>query len=168
VFVFSGKGLCEGPIPRAEESYRMWCAFECDQVEYKPSTPPVSNQAKERRTMERNSVLMRQNSASLIWSHYFCSWKLAHVQIFTKLNHQTWVISFQRAPRSVSIALALDRFGVDTDVTSRRTGKSSKSCSLSSKVYTLRRFLYAMHKKYNRKAKNKSDVLIFMGMYAWI
>jgi hypothetical protein len=32
VFVLSGRGLCDGPIPRPEESYRMWCVFECDQV----------------------------------------------------------------------------------------------------------------------------------------
>jgi hypothetical protein len=25
-------GLCDGPIPRPEESYRMWCVLECDQV----------------------------------------------------------------------------------------------------------------------------------------
>jgi hypothetical protein len=32
VFVLSGRGLCEGPIPRPEESYRLWCVSECDQV----------------------------------------------------------------------------------------------------------------------------------------
>jgi hypothetical protein len=41
-FVLSGRGLCVGPIPRPEESYRMWCVFECDQVKYKPSTPTVN------------------------------------------------------------------------------------------------------------------------------
>jgi hypothetical protein len=30
VFVLSGRGLCEGPIPRPEESYRLWCVSECD------------------------------------------------------------------------------------------------------------------------------------------
>jgi hypothetical protein len=24
--------LCDGPIPEPEESYRVWCVFECDQV----------------------------------------------------------------------------------------------------------------------------------------
>jgi hypothetical protein len=33
VFVLSGRGLCGGPIPRPEESYRLWCVFVCDQVE---------------------------------------------------------------------------------------------------------------------------------------
>jgi hypothetical protein len=32
VFVLSGRGLCDWPIPRPEESYRLWCVFECDQV----------------------------------------------------------------------------------------------------------------------------------------
>jgi hypothetical protein len=33
--VLSGRGLCDGPIPRPEESYRVWCVFECDQVKNK-------------------------------------------------------------------------------------------------------------------------------------
>jgi hypothetical protein len=28
--VLSGRGLCAGPIPRPEESYRLWCVSECD------------------------------------------------------------------------------------------------------------------------------------------
>jgi hypothetical protein len=35
VFVLSGRGLCDGTIPRPEESYRLWCMFECDQVKIK-------------------------------------------------------------------------------------------------------------------------------------
>jgi hypothetical protein len=35
VFVLSGRGLCEGPIPRPEESYRLWCVSERDQVKIK-------------------------------------------------------------------------------------------------------------------------------------
>jgi hypothetical protein len=30
--VLSGRGLCDGPIPRPQESYRMKCVSECDQV----------------------------------------------------------------------------------------------------------------------------------------
>jgi hypothetical protein len=30
VFVLSGRGLCDGPIPRPEESYRLWCVSVCD------------------------------------------------------------------------------------------------------------------------------------------
>jgi hypothetical protein len=33
VFVFSGSGLCDGPIPRPEESFRLRCVSECDQVQ---------------------------------------------------------------------------------------------------------------------------------------
>jgi hypothetical protein len=32
VFALSGRGLCDGPIPRPEESYRLCCVSECDQV----------------------------------------------------------------------------------------------------------------------------------------
>jgi hypothetical protein len=35
VFVLSGRGLCDGPISRQEESYRLWCVSECDQVKIK-------------------------------------------------------------------------------------------------------------------------------------
>jgi hypothetical protein len=33
VFVLSGRGLCDGPIHRPEEPYRLWCVCECDQVQ---------------------------------------------------------------------------------------------------------------------------------------
>jgi hypothetical protein len=29
-YVLSGRGLCDGPIPRPEESYRLCCVFVCD------------------------------------------------------------------------------------------------------------------------------------------
>jgi hypothetical protein len=32
VFVLSGRGLCDGLTPRPEESYRLWCVSEYDQV----------------------------------------------------------------------------------------------------------------------------------------
>jgi hypothetical protein len=35
VFVLSGRGLCVGPIPLPEESYRLWCVSECDLVKIK-------------------------------------------------------------------------------------------------------------------------------------
>ena len=28
--LLSGGGLCDGPIPRPEESYRVWCVCVCD------------------------------------------------------------------------------------------------------------------------------------------
>jgi hypothetical protein len=42
VFVLSGS-LSDGPIPRPEESYRLWCVIECDEMKSQnPSTPTVS------------------------------------------------------------------------------------------------------------------------------
>jgi hypothetical protein len=35
MFVLSGRGLCDGPITRPEESHRLWCVSECDQVDIK-------------------------------------------------------------------------------------------------------------------------------------
>jgi hypothetical protein len=35
VFLLSGRGLCDGPIPRPEESYRLWCVLQCDKVKKK-------------------------------------------------------------------------------------------------------------------------------------
>jgi hypothetical protein len=32
VFLLWGRGLCDGPIPRPEGFYRLWCVSECDQV----------------------------------------------------------------------------------------------------------------------------------------
>jgi hypothetical protein len=32
LFVLSGRDLCDGPIPHPEESYRLWCVSECDQM----------------------------------------------------------------------------------------------------------------------------------------
>jgi hypothetical protein len=28
--VLSGRGLCDGLVPRPEESYRVWCVPKCD------------------------------------------------------------------------------------------------------------------------------------------
>jgi hypothetical protein len=48
VFVLSGRGLCDGPIPLPEESYLLWCVSEGDQVKLqKPSTPAVNKQVEE-------------------------------------------------------------------------------------------------------------------------
>jgi hypothetical protein len=35
VFVLSGRGLWDGPIPRPEESYQLWCVLECDREKIK-------------------------------------------------------------------------------------------------------------------------------------
>jgi hypothetical protein len=32
VVCLSGRGFCDGPITRPEESYRLWCVLVCDFV----------------------------------------------------------------------------------------------------------------------------------------
>jgi hypothetical protein len=51
--VLSGRGLCYGPIPRPEESYRLWCVSECDQVKSK-TLDTCCEQVEEGRTAKRN------------------------------------------------------------------------------------------------------------------
>jgi hypothetical protein len=34
--VLSSRGLCDGPIPRPEESYRLWCVIVCDKMNNNP------------------------------------------------------------------------------------------------------------------------------------
>jgi hypothetical protein len=36
--VMSGRGLCDEPIPRPEESYRLWCVYQCDHKKITIST----------------------------------------------------------------------------------------------------------------------------------
>jgi len=39
LWVLSGRGLCDGPITRPEESYRLWCVFICDLETSRMSSP---------------------------------------------------------------------------------------------------------------------------------
>jgi hypothetical protein len=58
VFVLLGRGLCDEPIPRPEESYQLWCVFECDQVKIKKtSTSTVNRYVEEGRTTKQNIFL---------------------------------------------------------------------------------------------------------------
>jgi hypothetical protein len=50
--VLSGRVLCDGPIPRPEESYRLWCALECEQVKNK-NLDTCCEQVAEGRTTKR-------------------------------------------------------------------------------------------------------------------
>jgi hypothetical protein len=34
--LLSGRVLCDEPILRPEESYRLWCVSQCDQKELQP------------------------------------------------------------------------------------------------------------------------------------
>jgi hypothetical protein len=51
--VLSGRGLCDRPIPRPEESYRLWGVFECVQVKIK-NHDTYCEQVEEGRTAKRN------------------------------------------------------------------------------------------------------------------
>jgi hypothetical protein len=55
VFVLSGRGLCDGPIPRPEESYRLWCVSECDQVKIN-NIDTYCEQVEEGRATKRNPL----------------------------------------------------------------------------------------------------------------
>jgi hypothetical protein len=55
VFVLSGRGLCDGPIPRPEEFYRLWCVSECDQVKIN-NLDAYCEQVEEGRTAKRNET----------------------------------------------------------------------------------------------------------------
>jgi hypothetical protein len=50
--VLSGRGLCDGPIPRPEESYGLWCVSECDQVKIN-NLDTCCEQVEEGRTMKQ-------------------------------------------------------------------------------------------------------------------
>jgi hypothetical protein len=61
VFVFSGRGLYDGPIHRSEELYRVWCVLECDQVKIQtlyPYCKQVSRRGKhyERKRNETKTI----------------------------------------------------------------------------------------------------------------
>jgi hypothetical protein len=55
--VLSGRGLCDGPIPRPEESYRLWCVCvcvcECGQVKIN-NLDTCCEQVEEGRTAKGN------------------------------------------------------------------------------------------------------------------
>jgi hypothetical protein len=55
VFVLSRRGLCDGPIPRPEESYRLWCVSECEHVKIN-NLDTCCEQVEEGRTAKRKSV----------------------------------------------------------------------------------------------------------------
>ena len=40
--MLSGKGLCDGPITRPEESFRVWCVAVFDPVKNKPRIPAAA------------------------------------------------------------------------------------------------------------------------------
>jgi hypothetical protein len=59
VFVLLSKSLYDGLIPRPEESYRLWCVFECDQVKIKTLYTYCEQVGRRRKDyeMKRNETL---------------------------------------------------------------------------------------------------------------
>jgi hypothetical protein len=55
VFLLSGRGLYDGSIPRTEESYRLWCVSECDQMKIN-NLDTYCEQVEEGRTTKRNKT----------------------------------------------------------------------------------------------------------------
>jgi hypothetical protein len=60
-YVLSGRGFCDGPIPRPEESYRLWCVIVCDleNLEHEAAQARVGllRQRKKRKKKKENSDL---------------------------------------------------------------------------------------------------------------
>jgi hypothetical protein len=57
VFVLPGRGLCDGLIPRPQESYRLWrVCLSVIEWKYKPSTPTVNKEVGEERVKKRISA----------------------------------------------------------------------------------------------------------------
>jgi hypothetical protein len=71
VFMLSGRGFCDGPIPRPEESYRMWCVSECDQVKNK-TLDTYCEWVEDVRTAKRNETIVDWD-VSGVWRTVFKS-----------------------------------------------------------------------------------------------
>jgi hypothetical protein len=70
VFVLSGRGLCDGPIPRPEESHRMWCVSECDEVKVN-NLDTFCEQVEEGRTATTNCVELPSYWHVRVQPYYF-------------------------------------------------------------------------------------------------
>jgi hypothetical protein len=94
VFVLSGRGLCNGPIPPTEESYRLWCVSECDQVKIN-NLDRCCEQVEEGRTAKRNEtkskvVFLNTDLICLYLSvvddklmlRETATWKVSHLVLF--------------------------------------------------------------------------------------
>jgi hypothetical protein len=56
VFVLSGRGLCDGPIPRPEETYSVGCVSECDQVKINNLDTCCGQVGRRRKDCETNEL----------------------------------------------------------------------------------------------------------------
>ena len=51
--LLSGNGLCDEPIPRPAESYRLWCVSQCNQNKLQTSTLKRENRSRKKRTTKK-------------------------------------------------------------------------------------------------------------------
>jgi hypothetical protein len=72
VFVLSGRGLCDGPIPHPEESYRLWYVSECDQVKIKTLDTCCEQVGRRGKDYERKIFVI----------HYFAYIYALHVKLW--------------------------------------------------------------------------------------
>jgi hypothetical protein len=56
--VLSGRGLCDGPNPRPEESYRLWRVLEYDQVKIKTGYTCCEQVGREGRTTNKHRQIL--------------------------------------------------------------------------------------------------------------
>jgi hypothetical protein len=94
VFALSGRGLCDGPIPRPEESYRLWCVLECDQVKtQKPSAPTVNKQVEEGRTKKERKLC--RLSEGISWIHVRIHSGVPHTKGNTSIVPKLFFFGFE-------------------------------------------------------------------------
>jgi hypothetical protein len=68
--LLSGKGLCDEPIPRPEESYRLWCVSQCDQKELQTSILKRETGVGRRGRLKKKRIL--RNHVYIKYSNYKC------------------------------------------------------------------------------------------------
>jgi hypothetical protein len=71
VFMLSGRGLCDGPIPRPGDSYRLWCVCGCDQVKIKTlytCCEQVGRRRKDYETKFRSSSSVNCRQITVYWA----------------------------------------------------------------------------------------------------
>jgi hypothetical protein len=94
VFVLSGRGLCDRPIPRLGHSYRVWCVSACDLQTSTRSRPRPTRgcQAMNRKCTEKRpdkSVCMYIIICTLTHSTFYASTFTFASHVYTKFG-RSW------------------------------------------------------------------------------
>ena len=63
--MLSGRGLCDGPITRPEESYRMWCVCDLETSTMKKFRPAYGCPAMEKKKPDKHHLLLAVESLNL-------------------------------------------------------------------------------------------------------